>query len=104
MVCYPIVLEIFHANSNKRELHGVIYMSDTKNKNFDTVNKLETKLFDYVEGLSYRIKRYDHISDGCSSQFWCWGTMKHLEDMTIRVPLVNFHRYERYEGKTCQML
>ena len=25
--------------------------------------------------------------------------MKHLEDMTERIPLINFHRYERYEGK-----
>ena len=60
---------------------------------------ISLKLFDYVESLGYRIKRYDRISDGCSSQFWCWGTMKHLEDMTERIPLINFHRYERYEGK-----
>ena len=25
--------------------------------------------------------------------------MKHLEDMKTGVPLINFHRYERYEGK-----
>ena len=51
MVCYPVVLEIFHANRDEKELHGVIYMSDTKNKNFDTVFKIENKLLDYVEDL-----------------------------------------------------
>ena len=74
-------------------------MSDTKNKNFDTVFKIEDKPLDYVEDLGYSVKRYDRITDGCGSQFWCWGTMKHLEDMKTRVPRINFHRYERYEGK-----
>ena len=99
MLCYPVVLEIFHANTDKKELHGVIYMSDSKNKNFDTVYKFENLLLDYVEDLGYRVQRYDRITDGCGSQFWCWGSMKHLENMSSRVPLINFHRYERYEGK-----
>ena len=99
MVCYPVVLEIFLANTDDKEMHGVIFMSNTKVKNFNTVFNFENKVFDYVEKLGYCIQRYDRISDGCSSQFWCWGTFKHLEDMTKRVPMITFHRYERYEGK-----
>ena len=98
MVCYPAVVEIFLPDE-KQELHGVIFMSNTKCKNFNTVNNFEHRIIDYVEELGYTVKRYDRISDGCSSQFWCWGSMQHLVNMTTRVPLVSFHRYERYEGK-----
>ena len=63
-MCYPVVLEIFHANMDTKELYGVIYMSDTKNKNFDTFFKLENKLLDCVENLGYKVKRYDRITDG----------------------------------------
>ena len=98
MVCYPAVVEIFHPDG-KQELHGVIFMSNTKCKNFNTVNNFENRIINYVEELGYSVKRYDRISDGCSSQFWCWGTFQHLVNLTSRVPLVTFHRYERYEGK-----
>ena len=44
---------------------------------------------------------YDRITDGCSSQFWCYGSYYHLEHMPedLGIYLINFHRYERYEGK-----
>ena len=34
-------------------------------------------------------------------QFWCYGSTKHLEEMSSKldIPLVAFHRLERYEGK-----
>lgn len=27
------------------------------------------------------IVRYDRLTDGCSSQYWCYGTCHHLETM-----------------------
>ena len=100
MLCYPVVIEIFFKNGYK-ELHGVIFLSDSKNKNFDTVRHFQNRCVDYVSDLGYKVKRYDRITDGCSSQFWCYGSMWHLESMPLAldVDTVSFHRYEPYEGK-----
>ena len=95
-------MESFHADGREK-LHGVIFMSDTKDKSFNTVYHLELDAFDYVTKLGYTIGRYDRISGGCSSQFWCWGTYTYIQSMTSYVPLINFHRYERYGGKIYQM-
>ena len=76
-------------------------MSDTKSKNFDTVKHFEEKCIQFIRNLGYNIVRYDRITDGCSSQFWCYGSYYHLEHMQedLGIYLINFHRYERYEGK-----
>ena len=42
MVCYPIVMEIFF-NDGTKQLIGIIYLSNVKNKNFDTVTHFEEK-------------------------------------------------------------
>ena len=100
MVCYPVVIEIFRTDDSK-EMHGLILMSDTKSKNFDTVRYFEEKCIQYVQKKGYQVVRYDRITDGCSSQFWCYGSYTHLDSMPddLQIPLINFHRYERYEGK-----
>ena len=101
MLCYPIVMEIFFSNGTK-ELIGIIYLSNTKNKNYDTVRYFEEKCIEYVrQKLGYNVVRYDRITDGCSSQYWCYGTCHHLETMPkeLDIPVINFHRYEPYEGK-----
>ena len=101
MVCYPIVMEVFFPDGSK-ELRGIIYLSNTKNKNFDTVRYFEERCVDYVrKTLGHNVVRFDRITDGCSSQYWCYGTCHHLETMPaeLDIPLINFHRYERYEGK-----
>ena len=100
MVCYPVVLEVFKTDGTK-EMYGFIIMSDTKSKNFDTVKHFEEKCIQFIRNLGYNIVRYDRITDGCSSQFWCYGSYYHLEHMPedLGIYLINFHRYERYEGK-----
>ena len=75
MLCYPVVLEVFKADSTK-ELYGLIFLSDSKNKNFDTVNYFQEATINFVKSKGYTITRYDRITDGCSSQFWCYGTMR----------------------------
>lgn len=100
MVCYPVVLEVFKADGTK-EMYGFIILSNTKCKGFDTVKYFEEKCLTEVRSIGYNIVRYDRISDGCSSQFWCYGTFHHLQHMpdNLGISLINFHRYERYEGK-----
>lgn len=100
MVCYPVVLEVFKADGTK-EMYGFIIMSDTKCKGFDTVKHFEERCLAEVWSIGYNIVRYDRISDGCSSQFWCYGTFHYLQHMpdNLGISLINFHRYERYEGK-----
>ena len=100
MLCYPVVLEIFKKNG-EAELHGLVFLSNTKSKNFETVMYLEKKVVDYVKSMGYTVVRYDRLTDGCSSQFWCWGSCQYLENMpkNLDISVVNFHRYERYEGK-----
>ena len=76
-------------------------MSDTTSKNYDTVKDFEETFFEYIRNDGYNIVRYDRITDGCSSQFWCYGSFHHLDCMPedLDVELINFHMYERYEGK-----
>ena len=76
-------------------------MSDTKSKGFNTVKCFEEYCINFVKDMGHNIVRYDRISDGCSSQFWCYGTFYHLQHLpdSLNIPLINFHRYERYEGK-----
>ena len=100
MLCYPVVLELFK-NNRDTDLYGLVFMSDSKRKNFETVMYLEKKVIEHVKSLGYTVLRYDRLTDGCSSQFWCWGSFQHLENMPedLQIPVVNFHRYEHYEGK-----
>ena len=93
-------MEIFKVDGSK-ELHGVVYLSNIKSKNYDTVIFFKEKCIDYVRQLGYNVTRYDRITDGCSSQFWCYGSFYHLENMPLKfnIPLVTEHRYESYEGK-----
>ena len=101
MVCYPIVMEIFF-NDGTKQLIGIIYLSNVKNKNFETVRHFEEKCIEYVkQQLGYKILRYDRLTDGCSSQYWCYGSFHHLETMStdLDIPNINFHRYKPYEGK-----
>ena len=93
-------MEIFKVDGTK-EMHGIFYLSDTKCKNYDTVMFLEEQCISYVQSLRHNIIRYDRLTDGCSSQFWCYGSMYHLESMPKKynISLVNQHRYEAYEGK-----
>ena len=100
MLCYPVVIDIFNADGSK-ELHGLIFMSNSKNKNFDTVNHFEEETIKHVKAMGKEIVRYQRITDGCTSQFWCYGSNKHLEDMPgkLQIPLVEFQRLERYEGE-----
>ena len=100
MVCYPVVLELFKTDKTK-EMHEYIIMSDTKSKNYDTVKHFEEKCIEYIRNDGYNIVSYDRITDGCSSQFWCFGSYSHLDRMPkdLNIQLLNFHRYERSEGK-----
>ena len=101
MVCNPIVMEIFFDDGTK-QLIGIIYLSNVKNKNFNTVRHFEEKCIEYVkQQLGYKIRRYDRLTDGCSSQYWCYGSFHHLETMPtdLDIPNIKFHRYEPYEGK-----
>ena len=94
-------MELF-SNNGQKELHGVIYLADVKNKNFETVKYFDENCIKYVRELGYPIVRYNEISDGCSSQYWCYGLFHHLETMTIdlNIPNINFHCYEPYEGNS----
>ena len=62
---------------------------------------LEKKVVHYVKSMEYTVVRYDRLTDGCSSQFWSWGSCQYLENMPkkLDISIVNFHRYERYEGE-----
>ena len=61
MVCYPVVIEIFKADGNK-EVQGVIIMSDTKNKNFDTVKHFEQKFIQLIRTQGYQGVTYVRTS------------------------------------------
>ena len=93
-------MEIFKGDGTT-EIFGLVYMSDSKNKNFNTVRYFEDEAIKYIKSFGYNILRYDRLTDGCSSQFWCWGTFQHLENMPrdLQIPVINFHRYERYQGE-----
>ena len=101
MVCYPIVIEVFKTDKTM-EMYGLIIMSDSSSKNYDVVKYFEEKCLEYVRNLGFNIIRYDRITDGCSSQFWCYGSYSHLHDMPAnqQIAVVNNHRTERYEGKS----
>ena len=100
IVCYPVVLEVFKTNGTK-EIYGFIIMSDSKSKNFNTVKHFEEKCIELIWNLGYNIIHYDRITDGCSSQFWCYGSYYHLEHMheDLGIYLIDFHRYEYNKGK-----
>ena len=51
MVCYPVVMELFF-NDGPKEINVVIYLSDVKNKNFETVQFFEGKCIEYVRELA----------------------------------------------------
>ena len=101
MVCFPVVIEIFK-NDGTMEMHGLIIMSDCRSKNFDVVKYFEQKCLQYVQQRGYNVLRLDRVTDGCSSQFWCYGSCKHLETMPDEedINIINHHRLERYEGKS----
>lgn len=80
MTCYLIVLEMFF-NDVTKNLIGIIYLSNTKIKNYDTVRYFEEKCIEYARDKGLNIVRYDRLTDGCSSQYWCYGTCHHLETM-----------------------
>ena len=63
MLCYPVLLKIFRKNG-KAELHGLVFLSNTKSKNFKTVMHLEKKVVDYVKSMEYTVVRYDRLTDG----------------------------------------
>ena len=100
MMCYPIVLEVFKIDGSV-DLYGLIYMSNSKSKGFETVRYFEGLVVSFVQKLGFSILRYDRISDGCTYQFWCWGSVQMLENMPqeLNIPVCSNHRYERYEGK-----
>ena len=57
---------------------------------------LKEQCISYVQSLGHNIIRYDRLTDGCSSQFWCYGSMYHLESMFKKydISLANQHSYE----------
>lgn len=89
-------------NDGQKKLHGIIYFSVVKNKNFETVQHFGEKCIEYVRGLGYTILRYDSITDGHIIQYWCYGSLYHLENMPtdLNISNSNFHCYEPYEGKS----
>ena len=100
IICHPVELEVFNTDGTK-EMYGFINMSDTKSKNSDTIKHFEEKSTEFIWNLSYNITCYDKITDGYSSQFWCYGSCYHLEYMPedLGICQINCHHYERYEGK-----
>ena len=104
MMCYPVVLEVFKIDGSV-DLYGLIYMSNSKSKSFETVRYFEGLVVSFVRKLGFSILRYDRVSDGCTYQFWCWGSVQMLENMPqeFNIPVCSNHRYERYEGKNSLM-
>lgn len=56
MVCCLVVLEVFKTDGTK-EMHGFIFMPDTKSKNFDTVKHFEEKCIESIRNLGYNTIR-----------------------------------------------
>ena len=50
MLCYPIVMEIFKGDGTS-EMIGIVYMSDTKSKNFITVRCFENMAIAYIKSF-----------------------------------------------------
>ena len=48
----------------------------------------------------YNIIRYNRITDGCSSQYWCYGSFHHLETMPTDLNIPNIQILEEVDDDT----
>ena len=74
VVVYPAHVEVFHSDG-KTTKHCLIFLSDRAPKNHATVHEFTVLTIEAMAKMhGKKVKRFHRISDGASSQFWCYGT------------------------------
>lgn len=101
MVLYPMAVEVI--DSTGANLHALTYVGEKLEKSYVTVHTMMLKAIEHFESMyEKKVKSYERMTDGCSSQFWAYGSCASACELRKRdgMEKVVFNRYAPNEGKS----